>query len=58
MATLTKETRAATLSVRAKARKALNVSGIELPKAQQKHLASVISWCDGQLKTATAKQAA
>lgn len=55
MAKNTRANRAAIQSVRAKARKALNVTGVKLPKAVTKSLDSVISWADGKLAAKTPK---
>lgn len=52
MSKLTTEQRSAILSVRAKARKALNVTDANLPASVSKHLEAVITWADGQLKVA------
>lgn len=49
---MTKEQRAATQSVRAKARKALAVADADLPKDIQKHLKDVIAWADKLLAPA------
>lgn len=55
MAKMTKANRAATQSVRAKARKALAVEGVKLPKAVVKSLESVITWANKQLAAKVTK---
>lgn len=56
MSKLTTENRAAILSVRAKARKALAVQNADLPASVQKNLQSVVEWADSQLKVAPVKR--
>lgn len=55
MTTITKENRAAIQSVRAKARKAANVTGAEIPASVSKHLDAVIAWADSALKVSPIK---
>lgn len=55
MSNLTKENRAAVLSIRAKARKAGNVTGVEIPASVRKHLDAVTAWADGALKVTAIK---
>jgi len=55
---LNREENAAILSIRAKARKALKVEGVAVPKTVQKHLEAVITWADKKLPQVKAVKSA